>query len=289
MTDTVVEQPGTLPPVQGGQNAFGQDNPSQKVVPALPQDAGGDVHASKLDEILALVRDGKGKEAAELIPDKPDKSEDKPGNTQEPKQEAPQEKVQYTGNKALDIAVSAFVDSTGASVEDITKAMQGAYEAQDARYIDRDFLKSRFGDKADQAIALAEAVFETDTKAQQDLLDSVYSVAGGKEQFEAFSAAFKEHAKPAMRTVVRNMLDSGDPEAVREAASLIAEFGKQSGVTVDVQGSRHTPGAGAAPGQGLSAQEFQLARQQLNSMSRSYRADLDKLIEQRRLGKQLGK
>ena len=287
MTDEVI--PGALSPVGAGENAFGSDNPSAKVVPELPQDKLDITQGSKLDQILELVRQGKGAEAGKVVdaaaeeraagkePPKPE--EGKPGEPE----------LRPTGNKALDIAVSAFVSATGTSEEDISKAMEAAYEAGDAKYIDKEFLKSRFGDKADQAIALAEAVFEADSQAQKDLLDSVYSTAGGKEQFDACSALFREHAKPGMRAVVKSMLDSGNPDVVREAASLIAEFGKQSGALVEKEGSRQLAAAGVVPGQGLSAQEFQAARQQLNPMSRSYRDDLAKLIDMRRLGKQLNK
>lgn len=287
MVDEVI--PGVLPRVGAGVNAFGSDNPSAKVVPELPQDKLDITQGSKLDQILELVRQGKGAEAGKVVDaaaeeraagkESPEPEEGKPGGPE----------LRPTGNKALDIAVSAFVSATGTSEEDISKAMEAAYEAGDAKYIDKEFLKSRFGDKADQAIALAEAVFEADSQAQKDLLDSVYSTAGGKEQFDACSALFREHAKPGMRAVVKSMLDSGNPDAVREAASLIAEFGKQSGAMVEKDGSRQVAAAGVVPGQGLSAQDFQAARQQLNPMSRSYRDDLSKLIDMRRLGKQLGK
>lgn len=285
-----VDLPGALPEVQGGQGAFGDNNPSAKVVPDLPQDK-LDPQGSKLDQILELVRQGRAKEAGDVVDvaaqeraavkAKPEEAlvEDKPDTPE----------LRSTGNKALDIAVSTFVAVTGTSEEDISKAMEAAYEAGDAKYIDKGFLKSRYGDKADQAIALAEAVFEADTQAQKALLDSVYSTAGGKEQFDACSALFKEHAKPAMRAVVKNMLDSGDPEAVREAASLIAEFGKQSGALVEKTGSRQLAAAGVVPGQGLTAQEFHDARHALNPLSRTYHDDLAHLMDLRRLGKQTGK
>lgn len=289
MADDLI--PGALPPVGAGENAFGNDNPGAKVIPELPQDKLDIAQGSKLDQILELVRQGKGAEAGKVVdaaaeeraaakdPAKPEEGAEK-GDTPE---------LRQTGNKALDIAVSAFVSATGTTEEDISKAMEAAYEAGDVKYIDKEYLKTRFGDKADQAIALAEAVFEADNKAQQDLLDSVYSTAGGKEQFDACSALFREHAKPGMRAVVKSMLDSGNPDAVREAASLIAEFGKQSGALVEKDGTRQIASAGVVPGQGLSAQEFHAARQQLNPMSRSHSADLEKLIALRRLGKQLGK
>lgn len=289
MADDIL--PGTLPAVEGGQGAFGEQNPGAKVIPDLPQDRVPGAEDSKLDQILAAIRQGKTDDAGKIIDaaaqeraaakDKPEPAEgDKP-------EDAP--KLGSTGNKALDIAVSAFVDATGTSEEDISKAMAAAYEAGDVKYIDKEYLKSRFGEKADQAIALAEAVFEADTKAQKDLLDSVYSTAGGKEQFDACAALFREHAKPGMRAVVKSMLDSGDSDAVREAASLIAEFGKQSGAFVEKDGTRMTGAAGVVPGQGLSAQEFHEARHKLNPMSKSYHDDMGKLMDLRRLGKQLGK
>ncbi|BAS69555.1 putative scaffolding protein [Pectobacterium phage PPWS1] len=280
--------PGALP--LSTDNAFGEQNPSNKTVPALPQEQGDVSQTSKLDQILALVRQGKTDEAGKVVDAAAQERAAKPDDVPEVKEEATDTpEVRATGNKALDIAVSAFVAATGTTEADISKAMEAAYEAGDVKYIDKEYLKTRFGDKAEQAIALAEAVFEADTKAQQDLLDSVYTTAGGKEQFDACVTVFREHAKPAMVSVVRKMLDSGDPDAVREAASLISEFGKQSGAFVERDGSRQTAAAGVVPTQGLSADEFRAARQQLNPMARSYRSDMDRLIELRRLGKTLGK
>lgn len=286
-----VELPGELPEVQGGQNAFGNTNAGAKVVPPLPQDKVGDPQGSKLDQILELVRQGRANEAGAVVDTAAQEREAaKAGQAVESdKGKAEPPVLGSTGNKALDIAVSTFVSATDTSEEDISKALAAAYEAGDVKYIDKGFLKERYGDKAEQAIALAEAVFEADTQAQQALLDSVYSAAGGKEQFEACSALFKEHAKPAMRTVVKNMLDSGDPEAVREAASLIAEFGKQSGALVEKEGSRQSSSAGVVPGQGLTAQEFHTARHALSPLSKTYHDDLARLMDLRRLGKQSGK
>lgn len=285
-----VELPSALPEVQGGQGAFGDNNPGAKVVPDLPQDK-LNPQGSKLDQILELVRQGRGKEAGEVVDAAAQERAAAKANPEEAKAEDKSDvpELRSTGNKALDIAVSTFVSVTGTSEEDISKAMEAAYEAGDVKYIDKEFLKTRYGDKADQAIALAEAVFEADTQAQQTLLDSVYSAAGGKEQFDVCSALFKEHAKPAMRAVVKNMLDSGDPEAVREAASLIAEFGKQSGALVEKEGSRQLAAAGVVPGQGLTAQEFHDARHALNPLSKTYHDDMARLMDLRRLGKQTGK
>lgn len=286
MTDTTIENPNTLAPV--ADNAFGSIQRGQ-VVPQTPSEKDADPHSSKLDQILAAVREGRSADASAVIDStKRTLPANKESEAVAPSVASEVPKVS-TGNKALDIAVSAFVSATGTTEADITKAMEGAYEAGDAKYIDKEFLKQRFGDKADQAIALAEAVYEADTIAQQSLLSDVFSTAGGEEQFKACAEIFKAHSKPAMRSVVKSMLDSGNPEAVREAASLIAEFGKQSGAFVQRDGTRLGGTSGALPEQGLSMGEFTKARQELNPMSRSYRADLEKLITLRRMGKQLNK
>lgn len=284
---TAPEIPGTLPPVTG--NAFGTV-PQGEVIPQTPSEKDADPHGSKLDQILAALRDGKPADAGKVIDAAAQEraaAKDEPKAVEAP---APDSVPRVaTGNKALDIAVSAFVSATGTTEEDISKAMQAAYEAQDVKYIDKAYLKERFGDKADQAIALAEAVYEADTQSQKALLNDVYSTAGSEEQFKQCADVFKERAKPAMRAVVKQMLDSGDPEAVREAASLIAEFGKQSGVFVQKDGTRLGGSSGVVPDQGLSMAEFNEARSKLNPMSRAYRDDLAKLIDLRRMGKQLNK
>lgn len=289
MTDvTNVDTSGTLPP--SGANPFGTVQQGQ-VVPQTPAEKAPDLTTSKLDQILAAVREGRTADAGEVIDGA---AQERAPAKEPPKAEAvpvvtPDAPKVATGNKALDIAVSAFVSATGTTEEDISKAMSAAYEAGDVAYIDKAYLRERFGEKADQAIALAEAVYEADTTAQAALIQDVYAAAGTKEQFEQCAEVFKQHAKPAMRSVVKSMLDSGDPVAVREAASLIAEFGKQSGVIVQKDGTRQGSSSGIVPDQGLSKEEFQAARMQLNPMSRTYRADMAKLIDLRRLGKQVNK
>ncbi|AZF94538.1 hypothetical protein HOU72_gp07 [Pectobacterium phage Khlen] len=289
MTDvTTVDTSGTLAP--SGANPFGTVQQGQ-VVPQTPAEKAPDLTTSKLDQILAAVREGRTADAGKVIDEA---AQERTPAKEPPKAEAapvvtPDAPKVATGNKALDIAVSAFVSATGTTEEDISKAMAAAYEAGDVAYIDKAYLRERFGDKADQAIALAEAVYEADTTAQAALIQDVYSAAGTKEQFEQCAEVFKQHAKPAMRSVVKSMLDSGDPVAVREAASLIAEFGKQSGVIVQKDGTRQGGSSGVVPDQGLSKEEFQAARMKLNPMSRTYQADMAKLIDLRRMGKQLNK
>lgn len=293
MTDTTNNAPNALAPVQSGANAFGNPAPNVQVTPQTPSETLGD-HGSKLDQILAALQKGDGKGAADVVDGVRNEQavpakEDKPAVKTDDKPSSEVVQVEPTGNKALDIAVKTFVSITGTTEADVAKAMELAYATGDAEKIDVAFLRERYGDKADQAIALVQAVFEADVSAKDNLLKDVYSTAGGEEQFKRCVDLFKQGAKPALQAVVRNMLDSGDTEAVKQAASLIAEYGKESGAFVEKQGGRLNAQSGVVAGQGLSRDEFNAARQQLNPMSRSYRQDFDKLIQLRQLGKAAGK
>lgn len=261
-----VVQPGTAP-VQGG------------------------VKEATLDDILAAVRGiklpdtstpiGKSGELANGDPavDKPTTKVDDPVATADID----------TGSKALDIAVRTFIASTNASQVDIERATAKAIEYNDAGLIDEAFLRERFGDRAAEAKAIAEAVIEQADVKRQQLVQSVYSTAGGKEGWESALALYKEHAPKGLQKALQMMFDSGDDSAVQEAANLVVEFANNSGLVVKGAGSRQVAGSGSADSQGLSAREFQAAMAKLNPGSRSYRDDYARLIELRGIGKQLGK
>lgn len=265
MSDDAI-QAGELAPVQPGQGAFKETLVPEKAAPAV------DTQAATLQDILAAVRD-KEVPATEK---EPEKVADAPAV------------VKSTGNKALDIAVQSFVKTAGATEGDISKALEQAYESGDVRLIDRAFLKERFGEHSDQAIQLAEAVMEYELEASQKLLTDVYSLSGGQEQFQKAVGIFKEHAPKGMQSVVKQMLDSNDADTVKEAASLIVEYGKTSGAMTQVD-KRTIAGAGFAASAGISYEEFNKAFAQLKNTSRTYNQDMAALMEARRIGKQLGK
>jgi hypothetical protein len=193
-----------------------------------------------------------------------------------------------TGNKALDVAVSSFIRSTGATDADIQRATKNALEYSDAALIDEAFLKERFKDRWEEAKQIAEAVVEQSGIERQRLVDSVYATAGDKAAWDASLAVYKQHAQPGLQKAIQMMFDSGDAASIKEAAALVVDFAKNSGVIPSVAG-RVVAGAGQVDSQGLSLGEFQSAMQKLNPSSRSYRADYNKLIELRRVGKSLGK
>lgn len=193
-----------------------------------------------------------------------------------------------TGNKALDVAVSSFIRSTGASDEDLQRATKNAIEYGDPALIDDAFLKERFKDRWEEAKQIAEAVIEQTGIERQKLVDSVYAAAGDKAAWDASLSVYKQHAQPGLQKAIQMMFDSGDSTSIKEAAALVVDFAKNSGV-IPSAGGRVVAGTGAADAGGLSARELQLAVSKLNQSSRTYTADYQKLIEMRRVGRSLGK
>lgn len=194
-----------------------------------------------------------------------------------------------TGSKALDIAVRSFITSSNATQADIERATAKAIEYGDANLIDKAFLAERFGERASEAASIAEAVVEQAAAKREALVQSVYATAGGKEGWDKSLALYKEHAPQGLQKALQLMFDSGDSSTVNEAAKLVVEFANNSGLIVKGAGSRQVAGAGPQDAQGLTAVQFQQAVGKLNQSSRTYRDDYARLIEMRRIGKQLGK
>lgn len=243
-----------------------------------------------LAQILAAIR---GKDV-ETQPAKVPATEDK-GNLgvddadEKPLPTADDEDFKFeTGNKALDVAVSSFLRSTGASDADIERACKSALEYGDPKLIDRAFIAEKFGDRAADAVALAEAVIEQAGVEKQRTVQAVYDLAGSKEQWDTALGVYKQHAPAGLQKALGIMFSSGDAASVKEAAGLVLEFAKGSGVLPVGAGQRQVAGGGTAASEGLSAQEFKAALSKLNPNARTYHQDYERLLNMRRVGKQLG-
>lgn len=193
-----------------------------------------------------------------------------------------------TGNKALDVAVNSFIRSTGATDGDLERATKNALAYGDPALIDDAFLKERFKDRWEEAKQIAEAVVEQTGVERQKLVDAVYSTAGDKAGWDASLAVYKQHAAPGLQKAIQMMFDSGDATSVKEAAALVVDFAKNSGVIPSASG-RVVAGTGTVDAGGLSQVDFKAAMNKLNPSSRSYGTDYAKLIEMRRIGRNLGK
>ena len=259
-------------------NAFGN------VVPQNPTDPIAKGAEPSLDDILKAINEKFPAADKPAATDAVKPDADKPDAVTDPVEAAEID----TGSKALDIAVSTFVKSTGATQADVERAVKNAVAYNDPSLIDVAFLTERFGDRAAEAQAIAEAVVEQAAVQRDALVQAVYSTAGGEEQWRKNLAVYKQHAPEGLQKAIQLMFDSGDAKAVKEAAGLVTEFAKNSGVLA-VSGQRMTASSGPAGSQGLSRQEFQQAVAMLKPGSRTYNEDYARLIDLRRLGKQLNR
>ena len=146
-----------------------------------------------LAQILAAIR-GKDVETQPAAADKVNLGVDA-DTDEKPLPTADDENFKFeTGNKALDVAVSSFLRSTGASDADIERACKSALEYGDPKLIDRAFIAEKFGDRAADAVALAEAVIEQAGVEKQRTVQAVYDLAGSKEQWDTALGVYKQHA-----------------------------------------------------------------------------------------------
>lgn len=265
-------------------NEFGSTHVSGMPAPDLNQQGA----EPTLAEILAAIQKKHPTpvDAAPAVPETPNAS--LPADPAlDPLKPAPSEDID-TGNKALDVAVSSFIRSTGADDADLQRAMKNALEYGDPSLIDDAFLAERFKDRAGEARQIAEAVLEQAGIERTRLVEAVYAQAGDKGKWDASLAVYKQHAAPGLQKAIQMMFDSGDAASVKDAAALVVDFAAKSGVLPTTNG-RVVAGAGEAHAAGLSAAELQAAVGKLNQSSRTYRADYTKLIELRRLGRSSGK
>lgn len=266
-------------------NEFGT-TPVQGMPPADLNQQGAEV---SLADILAAIQKKHpvSEETTEAVPTVQNAQTPADVDTSDPLKPAVTDEIN-TGNKALDVAVSSFIRSTGASDTDLQRAIKSAMEYGDPSLIDDAFLAERFKDRAGEARQIAEAVLEQSSIERTRLVEAVYAQAGDKGKWDASLAVYKQHAAPGLQKAIQMMFDSGDATSVKEAAALVVDFAKNSGVLADV-GGRVTAGSGVAEAAGLSAADLKAAIGKLNQSSRTYRDDYNKLIEMRRVGRSLGK
>lgn len=296
MENTTNVMPGTAPvsqpPIQNpargdylnatGQQPTTQNAPANVTQPVVTQQ-------QTLEEILAAVR-GNTQQPVTQQPVQPTQPQQPQQPQQQPQGIDPSIDINNmkTGSDALDVAVETFLSITGASNDDINRAVMKAIEYGDAGLIDESFIKTRFGDKADQAMKLAKAVVQHTAEHTNEVVSSVYTMAGSKEQWDAAVEVFKKSASPGLTNAVRDMLNSGRAGTTKEAAELILSFTRNTGA-LPVNGQRIVPSASTVTAQGLSAAELKAAIHKLNPNSRTYDKDYKTLIQLRNLGKSVGK
>jgi len=210
-----------------------------------------------------------------------------------PAQQAPvSQSVPGTSADPTGTAMSKLLLSAAPGV-DLNRALGTAIaRGYDASLIDEAYIREQVPDNADSVITLAKSLIEHTNAQVNSVINSVYDTAGGQEQWDASINLFNEKAPPAMKSLIKAALDSGDAGKVKDAASMVVDFVKTAGLQTSQQGSP-VNGFGATGGTGstnspLSGAEYKAELGKLNPRSPEYTSKATELYYRRAAGKQQG-
>lgn len=146
--------------------------------------------------------------------------------------------------------VDAILKDTGVDWE---RAFGKVKDELDPRFIDREYLKEKLGDKADGVIQTTESLVAFLNHQKDQIVNSVFELAGSEDQWFACLDAYKKSVDKVELQTLTGLLESGDLEKVKWAASKIVAVGRGSGNVVT-----HSPAAlgGNSAERGLSAADY---------------------------------
>lgn len=172
---------------------------------------------------------------------------------------------------------------------DLDRAIGKALQYGDPALIDKAYITEKGGATATQLATLAEAIVTRVQTQTSEAVNSVYSTAGDKASWDAAAAVFNQQAPAHLKMVIAQMLESGNPQAVKAAAQSVVDYTRNNGL-VSAPGQYVNAGAtGASAAQALDKEGFQEALRSLDRNSRTYETQRQDLFVRRALGKQLGK
>lgn len=211
---------------------------------------------------------------------------------QEQEQEQEEEYVApevSTGNTALDIAITQFFESTKCTEETLDSIFEEVISSGDTSKLNEAKIMEQFGDKQGKvALQLAKAYIENVQKEESATKDVVYSIAGDEATWLKAADVFKNKAPESLHKYVSQQIDSGDMELIKLATQQVIDFASKSGVIVK-KGTKVSSSSNSGVVHGLSNEEYIKAAGKLKTNSKTYNADISKLMELRRLGRQLGR
>lgn len=173
---------------------------------------------------------------------------------------------------------------------DISRALGNALTHGDPNLIDVAYIREKGGAQADHLLTLAKGIIGRVEAQAQEGVRAVHAAAGGEAQWNASVGVFNTSAPAHQKLVVRQMLDSGNPEMVQAAAQTVVEFAKNSGMVPVAPGLVQAGAAALGSAQGLSKADFQRELLALKGRANQpgYEQARAELYQRRSLGKQLG-
>lgn len=302
MTAEHVPFTGGVPPVPPGANVIQHSRESAPAAPRPPV-----VPIASHDQVPGYVAPKPaaqdGVDPAELEAFRAWQASQKEAPAEAPPEETPEpiENEPITDPAALleladaaakhDPVLASQVNLLRAAVPemDIQRAVGNALIYGDPNLVDLAYIKEVAGAKAEDATALAKAFVESCVVAAERAVANVIDTAGGKANWQAATAAFNKLAPAHMKTVVKTLMNSGDPESIKHATSTVVEFAKQSGAMPQPGALVKSGAAAPATSSALSKEEFQAELRKLNPTSRNFNEARNELFQRRQLGKKLGK
>lgn len=171
---------------------------------------------------------------------------------------------------------------------DIDKAIGKALASGDVSQIDYTYIAQNGGANAANLPAIAKAIVARVAEQTANATAAVHGIAGGKEAWDAATAAFNQSAPPYLRQVVARLLDSTDQEAIKAGAQQIVAFAQQGGFVPQAAVLQGSAAGGATGLTGISAAEFKDLHFKLDKTSPMYIQQRDDLMFRRQVGKNSG-
>lgn len=172
---------------------------------------------------------------------------------------------------------------------DLDRALGHALSLGRPDLIDVAYIKEKGGDSAEALVKIAKGIVDRVQTQSAAATTAVYSVAGSEADWNAAASAFNQSAPAHLKTVIAGLLDSGNKDAIKQAAQAVVDYSKQNGLVANPAQLVNAGATGLSSAQAMSKGEFQDALFKLDPNNRNYATDREALLQRRFLGKQLGK
>ena len=253
----------------------------------------GTSHANEgINEMRTLVEELRG-----LVPSK-EKSNDQPLIDEESVADKDTTSERPTGGlndlKTEDItdprvrSIAGILDAHYPTL-DKERLLGRAVATGDPELIDLHYLRDIAGDQADLLQPLLEEVVNTVANGYEEAVNSIYEYVGGRDQWEAIRGQFISKAPQGMRNYVRSLIDSQDPDKVREGIEFIVDYSRSTGLVDTPQ--RRLYGDNVGDGASLTQQQYLEEYAKLDSLRgnpREYNKRVTELRSRRARSIELG-
>ena len=168
---------------------------------------------------------------------------------------------------------------------DVERLLGRALLANDAALMDVAYLQDKYPAQAQNILNIARGLVEHNKVQGARREAAVHTAAGGKANWDAAAAVFKQQAPSTLRQIAQVLFEQGNDEA---GAKLVTMFAQQQGV-VPQAGDFIQGGGGQSVTQALDKAGFQAELRKLNPQEAGFEQARDALFQRRHLGKQLGR